>query len=247
LGVTKQGFVAKDGGGGMRRYVVPISLLLLLGFALVGLAVPRTVAAWKGTEGQPARDRLDVGQTPTAEQLTACIEANTRALRWELAANRLFNLGSCEYAVALAKPRQDRERGEWLQRAEQSTVRGLVLEPANPFAWSRLAFMRADRLAPGREVVAPLIMSLDTGPNMRQLWRGRTRLMMLYAPSMTPDELYTVRHQLNTIWTYGPSERPSVLEAAHALNRLPLLRWALGDDPEAMAELETMERNSRYP
>ncbi len=221
--------------------------MLMLGLVLIVLAVPRTVAAWKGEQGRPALDKMEANKTPTAAELTTCVEAYTGSLRWVQASFRLFNLGTCEFAIALAKPLNDPGRSDWLMRAEQSTVRGLILDPANAFGWARLAFIRADRLAPGREVVAPLIMSLDTGPNARPLWRGRTRLMLLYTPSMTHDERLTVRYQLNTIWTYGPSERPNILEAAHTLNRLPLLMWALRDDPEAIAELETMERNTRFP
>lgn len=230
----------------MERRIVPFSLISLLGFALIGLAIPRTVAAWKAAEGRPALDRLEVNETPTAAQLATCIGAYTYALRWEQTSNRLFDLGSCEFATALAKP-SDQERGEWLKRAEESTVRGLLLNPAESFAWSRLAFIRQNRHVAARDVVTPLMMSLDTGPNMRDLWRGRSRLVLRYAPYMTPEELLTARFQLRTIWDYAPSERPQLLEAAHNLDRLSIVLWALRDDPEAMAELETMERNTRFP
>lgn len=230
----------------MPLHIVPISLILLLGLALIVLAVPRTVAAWKGVQGLPALDKMKANETPTAAQLTTCVEAYTGSLRWVQASFRLFNLGTCEFEIALAKPLDDPERGEWLKRAEQSTFRGLVANPAETVGWSRLAFIRHNRHAAGRDVVAPLIMSLDTGPTMRPLWRGRTWLMLLYAPQMTVEELLTVRFQLKTIWTYGPSERPHLLEAAHNLDRLYMVLWALRDDPEAMAEFETMERNSRF-
>jgi hypothetical protein len=89
-------------------------------------------------------------------------------------------------------------------------------------------------------------MSLDTGPNLRALWHDRSRLLLLYAPQMQVDELFTVRHQLRTIWASAPKERPALVETAHTLNRVSTLAWSLGDDKAAMTELEKIERDKGF-
>lgn len=229
------------------RDLVPTAILATLGIALLGLAIPRTVAAWISLGAEPTMARLEANRPTTVQQLGQCVAAYDSALRWVSSPVRFANLGTCEFSLALATPTDTSQRADWLARAEEHTSKALILNPAETFAWTRLAFIRANRAAAARDVVAPLIMSLDTGPNVRALWRSRTRLILRYAPFMTVDDLLTVRHQLKTIWLYGPSERPYLLEMAHTLDRMPQLLWALRDEPEAMAELETMERNTRFP
>lgn len=226
---------------------LPAAVFAALGAALLGLAIPRTIAAWISLGAEPTMTRLETNRPTNVQQLGTCVAAYDGALRWKSSSVRFANLGTCEFSLALAAPTDTPQRAEWLARAEEHTKTALLLNPAESFAWARLAFIRASRGASARDVVAPLIVSLDTGPNIRALWRSRTRLMLRYAPFMTVDELLTVRHQLKTIWIYGPSERPHLLEMAHTLDRMPQLLWALRDEPEAMTELETMERNTRFP
>jgi hypothetical protein len=227
--------------------IVVICAALVLGVSLLVLAVPRTVAAWTSLGVRPAMAKLEAGEPPTVEELTECVEAGEEALRWTRSSVRLGNLGSCEFALARAASTDASERAAWLARAEEHTQQSLIENPADGFAWTRLALMRRQRGAGAREICAALIMSLDMTPNARILWPLRSELLLFYAPFMTSDELVTMRHQFRTMWTYSPRHRPGLLEAAHRLNRREILTWALSDDREAMAEIEMMERQSRFP
>jgi hypothetical protein len=229
------------------RGVVITVLLGLAGVALLMLAVPRTVAAWASLGQQAAIIKIDRGETPTVEELNACVEAGERASRWIASATRSGDVGSCEYGLALGAPMGSAERAAWFARAEEHTQQSLIQNPADGFNWFRLALIRLQRGAGAREIVPLLITSLDTAPNARLLWPKRSEFLLFYAPQMNLDERLTARQQLRTIWTYSPAHRPRLLEAAYRLNRRDVLTWVLSDDPEAMAELRMMERQSRFP
>ena len=232
---------------GLPRIVAAFSTLCL-GIALLVLAVPRTVAAWTELAANPAIDKISYNRTPSRQELFECVAAYERAIQWTRSDLRLTNLASCELALAVAALPDDPERATWFSRAEQHLVQGLIEDPADGFAWTRLAVVRDLRGATGRDVAIALVMAIETAPNIRLLWSSaRSALLMAYVGSFKLDELYMVRHQLRIVWSYSPKHRPGLVEAAHRLNRLNVLTWALADDKEAMAEFEMMERQSRFP
>jgi hypothetical protein len=230
----------------LTRGTLICALLCLLGAALVILAIPQTVAAWTTRRVERTIGKLNRDVRPSRDELLECVRAGQKAIDWVASAPRWGDLGRCEFALAGAA-RSRSAALTWLARAEKHTRLGLLADGADAYAWVRLAAMRAARGAEAAAIVSPLMASLDVAPNTRPLWPFRTRLLLFYAPQMTPEELPVLRHQLRTIWTYGPSYRPHLLELAHTLYRLDVLTRALRDDPEAMAEFETMERNTRFP
>ena len=223
------------------------ALLCLLGVALLVLAIPRTVAAWAARDTEPAIIKLNRFVRPSRDELIECVKAGQKALRWARSATWWSNVGRCELELARQVPRNSPAQVLWLARAEEDTRKSLLANPADGYAWLRLAVVRMERGAEVASIVSPLITSLDTAPNRRLVWSDRAWMLLFYAPSMTPDELLILRHQLQTIWTYSPRDRPWLLNAAHNLDRMNILTWVLRDDPEAMAEFETMERNTRFP
>lgn len=223
------------------------ALLGLLGVSLLVLAIPRTVAAWAALDVEPPIAKLNRAVAPSRDELVECVKASQKALRWVGSARRWANLSRCELQLARQSPKGSPAQLLWLTRAEDHTREGLLANPADGYGWLRLAAIRVQRGAEAAAIVSPLMTSLDTAPNRRLLWWDRAWLLLSYAPQMTPEELLILRHQLRTIWTYAPAYRPYLLEFAHALDRLNVLTWALGDDPEAMDELNTMERNTRFP
>jgi hypothetical protein len=115
-------------------------ICLLLGLAVVAMAIPRTVAAWIALGSRPAMVDLQVATQPTGPELAACVDAYERALQWMRPSTRLANLGSCEFALALAMPADDPDRAHWLTRAEEHHKQVLQMNPADAFAgcaWRR--------------------------------------------------------------------------------------------------------------
>jgi hypothetical protein len=207
------------------------TLLCLLGVTLLVLAIPRTVAAWAARDMEPSIAKLNRAVRPSRDELIECVKAGQEAVHWVGSARRWANLSRCELELARQAPRNSSVQFLWLARAEDHTKKSLLANPADGYAWLRLAVIRMARGAEAGAIVSPLMTSLDTAPNRRLLWWDRAWMLLSYAPQMTPDELLILRHQLRTIWIHAPSYRPHLLESAHTLDRLNVLTWALADEP----------------
>jgi hypothetical protein len=218
-----------------------------MGAGLLVMAVPRTVAAWNSFGAAPAMAKLRFGQTATTEELARCVEASKRAIEWTSSALRLANLGSCEFALARQVPAAGPDHNHWLDLAEAHTEQSLRRDPTDGFTWLRLAMMREMHGAAARNVIGPLMKSLEMTPNARPIWPLRSEMLLVYARLLTPEDRAAVSRHLHTVWTFSPADRPVLLEIAHRVNRLDLLQAALADDPEAKVEIEMMERQSRFP
>jgi hypothetical protein len=112
--------------------------------------------------------------------------------------------------------------------------------------WVRLAVVRQARGAPPRDILEPLITSLDVAPNRRELWPSRMSLLMYYWGLLKPNELPIVRHQIRTMWDV-PQFRFFLYDTALKTGRKFNLLDALSGDPEALEELRTFDRNMAYP
>src|SRR6516162_10291595 len=132
-------------------------LSLLLGAALVALALPRTVSAWASLEAAPAFGTLQEGQFPSASETTAGIAGLKRAVEWTPSGRRLSDLALLELMQALRLPVSDPKREALLSEANQHLVESLSVNPADGYAWFRLASVRRWRNRSGSEVADALM------------------------------------------------------------------------------------------
>ena len=91
----------------------------MLGLVLIGLAVPRGIAAWIARDAQPALWKMgeEVPGTPTEDELQLCVDSLEQAIRWYSSGSWLANLGSCELEMARGKPAGSPDRKYWLARS----------------------------------------------------------------------------------------------------------------------------------
>lgn len=229
--------------GPVRRYV-QAAIALLMGGTLLGLAVPRTMAAWEALAAQPAIQKLEIGARPSTEAVDAGIAALTRALRWVSTSRHLTDLAMLELELARWMTAEEPMRGTWLARSEEHLVEGLAANPADGYAWLRLAIVRHLRQAGGRPVAAPLIRSVDVAPNTRSLWLPRAEYLLTYWPVFEADELTVMRGQLRTIWSADEASRRLLLEMAARSNQLVIVGWALAQDLADYQEFEALKLKS---
>lgn len=217
-----------------------IFMSAVLGAGLLVLAIPRTVSAWAALEAEPAIEKLQFGKAPSDEELETATAALNRALTWTISARRLTDLALLELARATRTPADDARRAALLAQSEHHLIDGLALDPANSFAWLRLAMVRELQGAPGRQVAVALLQSLDMGPNIRRLWIHRAGALLTYWSYLTPDEFLSMRSQLGAIWS-DKSMRVPLVQTADQLSQLPILSLALASDPAAFEELERLK------
>jgi hypothetical protein len=217
---------------------------LILGVALLVLAVPQTIAAWKAIPAGLALEKVSNGRRPTTAELRDGVEALRRSVAVIASGHRLVELGTLEFLQALEMFPNNPTRKALLETSEAHLMAGLKDNPADGAAWYRLAQVRQSRSAPPREVVVALMQSLDMAPNERWLWLVRARTFYAYAPALQEEELLAVRSQFRTIWRTDPSLRQPLLWAADALGSTQLLSSALESDAEANSELQTLQRSA---
>jgi len=224
-----------------RRDVVAIVLSVALGIALLGLSVPRTIAAWYALAAQPVLEKLLIAKEPPSDaEFAHAIAGLDNANAWVPSARRLTDLAILEIGQLLRLPRSDPKRAILLASAEQHLVDGLVANPTDGYAWLNLAIVREQAGLPPRQIAVALVQSLAMAPNARPLWLPRASMLLVYWPSLQSDELLVMRAQLHTIWTVDKNLQLPLLQVAARLGRVQTISWGIGDDPPEQAELKKL-------
>jgi hypothetical protein len=217
-----------------------------LGASLLALAIPRSVAAITFARQSAAAAVISGQRSPTPAELADSTKIMEDALRWAAPARYLSSLSAVEYRLALTFPIGSPDRATWLGRAEQHAISTLKANPAEGYGWVMLALMRQSRGAASRDVLDPLITSLDVAPNRRELWRSRMALLFFYWGVLKPNELPIVRNQIRTMWQ-EPQYQFFLYDTAIRYNRKRELIETLNGDTEALGEIATFDRNMAYP
>ena len=221
------------------RPVVATMMCGVLGLALLVLAVPRTVAAWSALGAGPALDKLQMDKSPYDAEVAAGVLALERSISWTSSGRRLTDLALLEAVQAERLPPGESRREELLVRSERHLLDGLVADPADGFAWLRLAAVRELRGAQSRQIAVALAQSLDVAPNMQPLWIPRAGMLLHYWRSLAVDELLAMRSQLRTIWGV-PRYRQPLLRVADMFAEAEVVHWALQGDASAEAEYDQL-------
>jgi hypothetical protein len=202
------------------------------------------MAAWEALGARPTLEKLEIGKArPSDQELAEAVAALERSVAWVPSARNNADLAFLEVEQVLRLPADDAGRAGLLSRAQQHLVDSLTANPADGFAWLRLAIVREQGGAPPRQIAVPLAQSLDVAPNVRQLWLPRAIMLLRYWRYLTVDELLAMRAQLRTIWMVDKAARLPLLHAAENMGQAPMISWAIGDDRSAQAEYEKLKEN----
>jgi hypothetical protein len=222
------------------RAKLPVVLIGTVGLALVALGIPRTIAAWYSAEAEPALQELRERVTLPAGELATAIVALQHSLLWSRSAHRLSDLSLLELAQARELLPTDPQRNALLIQSERHLTESLITNPADGFAWLRLAVVREFLGAPRRDIAAPLIKSLDMAPNARALWLPRATMLFAYWLDLTSDELLAVKNHLQMVWLTDEKIRLPLLKAADRIGTRAFIGWALIGNDQALQEFDAM-------
>src|SRR5579883_129554 len=217
------------------RYLVCLSVLC--GIALIGLGLPRTISAWASMAGEQAYTALSKSPAPSGEAIANGIEGLRFAISVVPSPGRYSKLAGLEIAQAQRLAIDDPHRKALLERAEQHLDLAITGNPTDGWACMLLAGLRRDRGASPREILAPVVHSLDVSPNLRELWVWRAELLLAYWPALRPEELSIMRSQFRTIWNTDPKMRRPLTELAVKLGQVWVLTWTLDGGAEALGEI----------
>lgn len=156
--------------------VLVILAILVLGIALLVLAVPRTAAHSKLAPGKSVLSDLARGKSVSPTRIRRAIASHQEALEWLDVADGWIDLGTFALALARRTDQTENARQNWLDQSKSAISAGLSLAPSRPFAWSQLAqahqMMNSDAAA-----IDPLLhMSWKTGAKEPRLLTQRVRI-----------------------------------------------------------------------
>ncbi len=215
---------------------------LLLGMALLGLAAPRTIAAWSSLDALPAFESLWAGKRPSDDDLAAAAAGLTRSVSAVPTSDNLVKLGEIELTQASGTDVDRAARSDLLAKAERHLTDAVMANPAQTFGWLSLAEVRITRGASGRDVTTPLMQSLDISPNVRLAWIPRAGLLLRYWQFLDIDELPAFSAQIQTIWSAGAPYRTDLIETAIGADEMEVVAAVVSEPPPTPAELLEMQR-----
>ena len=211
---------------------------------LIALAVPRLLASLSVLPSAPTLNRLQSLEPVEERHLERLVRNQRRALIWQAGGRTWTDLGLAQLLLAERLGDADPRSQQSFAAAQRALIEGLSVAPANPFAWSRLAYAEAVLSGWSERAISALRMAFITGPYEPRLLWPRLRLALAAWPYIQPADHEMVLHQLRQAWAADP-------EALTALviqqDRVEVARMALAGSSEDVRALETVLATSRRP
>lgn len=171
----------------MRKDLGLVLVSATAGALLLALAVPRFMAAAiSAPYDQVLRDLNDTAKASTVSpnMIKAAVLSRKRAIRWQDNPRAWTDLGALQLEQAETAGLTTPQGRELAALSLESHRRGLALDPAQPFAWLRMA--KAELVATGMTpALNPLLqMSVRTAPREPQLVLDRLELAFTVWPML---------------------------------------------------------------
>jgi len=204
------------------------SVILLIGLALLWMAVPRTIAYTKLARGDSAMAALARGNDLPLRQVQAAISSRRDALAWTNLPDAWISMGSLYLALARRDGLSQVERLSLLDNSISSFGRGLSAAPSRPFAWLQLAQAHHLKNPTSRAIEPHLRMSILTGPHEPGLIRQRVRLGFAARTALSPE---TASHISEEVRLWAANDPWRLADWARPQFAMPWIRQALKGKP----------------
>ncbi len=146
----------------MTKHLATAGLVFLAGAALLVGGVPRTVAALAMLPGGPVLREIQNLRPVGRDDLEILIASQRRGLRFGESGRKWTDLGLAQLLLAREQGVPGGIKGEMVFPAVVSLKTGLARAPANPFAWTRLAYAQSLMTGPSPSVASALRMAMLT-------------------------------------------------------------------------------------
>lgn len=202
---------------------------------LITLAVPRFLAAVSFFPFSERRGSAYHAGVSDSVRHKESFASHSRAAAYFFGDDRIYaNLGLMELQLFAKKASEGERDAELLSKATNDLVKSIILAPANPYAWARLALVREFGGAPKESVVKALFTSVMEGPNEPELLDVRIRLAIDNWRDLTSDQRGQINNMIEYAMTHWPYQR--ILYAlGHNSKALGIVRAALADDPKLLS------------
>jgi len=219
----------------MLRFAIPV-FAFVFGSVLLTLAVPRTIASFVAIPGIPILNKIQNLEALKTKDIEFLIANQGRELFWHGSGRLTTNIGLSQLLLAEKHDRKDPRRQKFINAAINSLKEGLSKGPANPFAWTRLAYALAlkDRITP--EAMSAFRMGIDLAPVEGRLAMARITFGVAAWKLLTSAEHQFLFRQVRFVWR---GNKRGLVKFAMESGQVNFIRAALLPIPKELKKFES--------
>jgi O-antigen ligase len=215
--------------------IVAVVAPIAFAVTVLVLALPRIAAETLLLPGNHVLRAIEDGRASGPRDLRILAASREHSLSWADAARVHADLALAK--LLLEESSQGTSNGVRITEATRNLEASLALAPADPYAWTRLAYGEILAGAPARRVLPLLRMAVRTGPFERDLVLPRLRLLLIEAPYFTPEDAPLLEAQVRFAWSQAHDD---LVRTAFSSGRSDVVSLALAEpDREEFGRLET--------
>ncbi len=239
-GVCKGSVSAREG-----EDVLPVlmswllrGLMAISGVVLIYQGFPVASSALQAQKADAVMMQLRRAEKMTAPAVSSGLDALDRALALDPVAGRYLQRSELEGGGALTESIGVGAdvRTLWLQRAKADLELALAHAPARSIDWLRLATSRQGLDGPSRDVIAPLMMSIKTGPWIEPAFSVRLRLIVDNWAYFSEAQKAEVQAYASAMWRNARDPRFFGVNILSPIDEI-IIRNLLRDEPGAQEKL----------
>lgn len=204
---------------------------------LIALAFPRLLASVTVLPSAPTLNRLQSLKPVKTADLERLVRNQSRALVWQAGGRTWTDLGLAQLLLAERLGHDDPRGRDLFAAARQALTEGLSVAPANPFAWSRLAYAEAVLAGWSEAATSALRMAFITGPYEPRLLWPRLRLALSAWPHVGPADQEMISYQLRQAWSADPEALTALVSEQ---DQIDIARAALAANSADLRAFETL-------
>ena len=212
-----------------------LALALVVGAVLLVAGIPRTIAAFALLPGYPVLREIQNLRPVERDSLDVLITAQRRGLLFGETGRKWTDLGLAQLLLAREEGVQGGIGKELASQAVASLKTGLALAPANPFAWTRLAYAQSLITGPSPSVASALRMAMLTARYEPRLLFIRVELCLQSWSYVRPDDRELVYQQVRFAWRKKPKR---LVDLTVETGRVNVVRAALLRSREDLSAFE---------
>lgn len=187
---------------GRRPRLAVIGVSASLGLLLILLAVPRIYAEFLLLPGNPLINTIanDDDSDVATPEIEALLASRERALRWTDSGHVRLELAAAAILLAQREVGGGRRYHALMSRAQEALKDSLARAPADPYAWTRLAYARLAEDETAERIVPILAMAIRTAPVEASLIFPRLELCLIEWPYFTKAHPDLFAEQVTLAW-----------------------------------------------
>ena len=208
----------------MTRHLATAGLVFLAGAVLLVGGVPRTIAALAMLPGGPVLSEIQNLRPVGRDDLEILIASQRRGLRFGESGRKWTDLGLAQLLLAREQGVPGGIKLEMVSPAIVSLKTGVALAPANPFAWTRLAYAHSLTMGPSSTMASALRMAMLTARYEPRLLFIRLELCLRSWSFFRTDDHELVFQQVRLAWR---KNRKQLVALAVKTGQVNVVRAAL--------------------